>query len=44
MNNSNKPLFSVSNLQGGYGDIQILNGVSINVPEKNIVTIVGPNG
>ena len=44
MNNANNPLFAVSNLQGGYGDIQILNGVSINVPEKNIVTIVGPNG
>jgi ABC-type branched-subunit amino acid transport system ATPase component len=44
MNNSTNPLFSVSNLQGGYGDIQILNGVSISVPEKNIVTIVGPNG
>ena len=41
---SNKSLFTVSDLQGGYGDIQILNGVSINVPEKHIVTIVGPNG
>ncbi len=40
----NKSLFTVSDLQGGYGDIQILNGVSINVPEKHIVTIVGPNG
>ena len=44
MNNSTNPLFSVSNLQGGYGDVQILNGVSISVPEKHIVTIVGPNG
>jgi len=43
-NSSTNSLFTVSNLQGGYGDIQILNGVSINVPEKNIVTIVGPNG
>ena len=43
-NSSNKSLFTVSSLQGGYGDIQILNGVSIDVPEKNIVTIVGPNG
>ena len=42
--NSSDSLFTVSNLQGGYGDIQILNGVTINVPEKNIVTIVGPNG
>jgi ABC-type branched-subunit amino acid transport system ATPase component len=43
-NDSSNSLFTVSNLQGGYGDIQILNGVSISVPEKNIVTIVGPNG
>jgi ABC-type branched-subunit amino acid transport system ATPase component len=43
-NSSNTSLFTVSNLQGGYGDIQILNGVTIEVPEKNIVTIVGPNG
>jgi ABC-type branched-subunit amino acid transport system ATPase component len=43
-NNQNNPLFTISNLQGGYGDIQILNGVSINVPNKSVVTIVGPNG
>jgi ABC-type branched-subunit amino acid transport system ATPase component len=43
-NNQNNPLFTISNLQGGYGDIQILNGVSINVPDKSVVTIVGPNG
>jgi ABC-type branched-subunit amino acid transport system ATPase component len=43
-NNKNNPLFTISNLQGGYGDIQILNGVSINVPDKSVVTIVGPNG
>jgi len=41
---SNKVLFSIDELQGGYGDIQILNGVTIKVPDKSIVTIVGPNG
>ena len=41
---SNKILLTIENLQGGYGDVQILNGVSIKVPEKSIVTIVGPNG
>ena len=41
---SNKILLTIENLQGGYGDVQILNGVGIKVPEKSIVTIVGPNG
>ena len=41
---SNKILLTIENLQGGYGDVQILNGVSIKVPEKSIVTIVWPNG
>ena len=39
-----RPLLKISNLEGGYGDIKILNGVNIEVPEKAIVTIVGPNG
>jgi ABC-type branched-subunit amino acid transport system ATPase component len=39
-----QPLLKISNLEGGYGDIKILNGVNIEVPEKSIVTIVGPNG
>lgn len=34
----------ISGLEGGYGDIKILNGVNIDVPAKSIVTIVGPNG
>ncbi len=42
--NSDQVLFSVNDLQGGYGDIQILNGVTIKVPDQSIVTIVGPNG
>jgi ABC-type branched-subunit amino acid transport system ATPase component len=40
----NNTLLSIDSLQGGYADIQILNGVTIKVPEKSIVTIVGPNG
>ena len=43
-NDSGQPLFNIENLHGGYGDIQILNGVTIKVPNKTIVTIVGPNG
>lgn len=38
------PLFQLKNLEGGYGDIKILNGVNIDVPHGSIVTIVGPNG
>lgn len=41
---SNQALLTIEDLQGGYGDIQILNGVNIQVPDKSIVTIVGPNG
>jgi ABC-type branched-subunit amino acid transport system ATPase component len=41
---TNEALFSIDDLQGGYGDIKILNGVTIKVPDKSIVTIVGPNG
>jgi len=28
-NDSGQPLFNIENLHGGYGDIQILNGVTI---------------
>jgi ABC-type branched-subunit amino acid transport system ATPase component len=37
-------LLTIENLEGGYGDIKILNGVNIKVPAQSIVTIVGPNG
>jgi len=39
-----KPLLKIAGLEGGYGDIKILNGINIEVPEKSVVTIVGPNG
>ena len=39
-----QPLMKITGLEGGYGDIKILNGVNIEVPDKAIVTIVGPNG
>ncbi|MGD0205738.1 MAG: ATP-binding cassette domain-containing protein, partial [Dehalococcoidia bacterium] len=28
----------------GYGEVEILHGVSIKVEERGIVTIIGPNG
>ena len=41
---STQALLTIENLEGGYGDIKILNGVNIKVPAQSIVTIVGPNG
>ena len=34
----------LDNVVGGYGDTQILHGVSINVDPGEIVVIIGPNG
>ncbi len=39
-----EPLFSVQGLCSGYGDIQILWDIDINVPEGEITCIVGSNG
>ena len=43
MGNSNK-ILEVNNVFSGYGEIEILHGVSIDVYENEIVTIIGPNG
>lgn len=37
-------LLDASDIYGGYGDVDILNGVSVHVEPGEIVTIVGPNG
>jgi branched-chain amino acid transport system ATP-binding protein len=37
-------MFTIENLHVSYGDIQILWGVSLEVPEKSIVSLLGPNG
>ena len=34
----------IENLSAGYGDIQIIHEVTMNIPEGKIVTVVGPNG
>ena len=39
-----KKILNVNNVISGYGEIEILHGVSIEVYEKEIVTIIGPNG
>jgi len=37
-------LLTVSNVSSGYGDIAVLNGVSIDVAEGEIVSLIGANG
>ncbi len=37
-------LLKIKDLNAGYGDIKILRDVSINIPEKKIVALIGSNG
>lgn len=37
-------MLTLENLHVAYGDIQVLWGVSLEVPEKSIVALLGPNG
>jgi|TARA_B100001971_G_scaffold179416_1_gene174881 ABC-type branched-subunit amino acid transport system ATPase component len=37
-------VLKVRGLEGGYGSIQILNGIDLHVDEGEFVTIIGPNG
>jgi len=37
-------ILKVENLRGGYGETEILHGVSCRVDEGEVVTIIGPNG
>ena len=37
-------MLEVQNVFSGYGDMEVLHGVSISVAEDEIVTIIGPNG
>ena len=39
-----KPLLEVKGIEGGYGDIRILNGIDLYVDQGEFVTIIGPNG
>ncbi|MCH8906997.1 MAG: ABC transporter ATP-binding protein [Candidatus Heimdallarchaeota archaeon] len=39
-----KTILEIDNLQGGYGKVQILNDISLDLNEGEIVTIIGPNG
>ena len=39
-----EPLLRLERLRAGYGHVEVLHGVSLSVPEGQIVAIVGPNG
>jgi len=39
-----EPLLRVRGLEAGYGDVQVLWGIDLDVPRNAIVSIVGPNG
>lgn len=42
---SQKPaILSIAGLSAGYGDVQVLWGIDLDVPKGEIVSIVGPNG
>lgn len=38
------PLLEIHNVKAGYGQAQILNGVSLKLEAQQIVSVVGPNG
>ena len=39
-----KPVFEISGLTGGYGEVDILKGIDLHVMPEEIVTIAGTNG
>jgi branched-chain amino acid transport system ATP-binding protein len=37
-------MLTISNLTAGYGNVQVLHGISIDVPKGKVVTLIGSNG
>ena len=37
-------MLSIKNLEAGYGNVQVLQGISIDVPKGKVVTLIGSNG
>lgn len=37
-------MLSIKNLQAGYGKVQVLHGISLDVPKGQVVTLIGSNG
>ncbi|MGH2997598.1 MAG: ABC transporter ATP-binding protein [Gaiellaceae bacterium] len=40
----NRTLLSTVDLQAGYGELEVLHGVSVAVPSGGFVSVIGPNG
>ena len=40
----NAPMLTINNLVAGYGKVQVLHGISIEVPKGKVVTLIGSNG
>jgi branched-chain amino acid transport system ATP-binding protein len=37
-------MLTIANLSAGYGKVQVLHGISIEVPKGKVVTLIGSNG
>ena len=37
-------MLNIKNLHAGYGKVQVLHGISIEVPKGKVVTLIGSNG
>mgnify|MGYP002147996304 CR=1 FL=1 len=37
-------MLTIKNLVAGYGKVQVLHGISIDVPKGKVVTLIGSNG
>ena len=37
-------MLSIKNLQAGYGKVQVLHGINIEVPKSQVITLIGSNG
>src|SRR3954470_5617696 len=37
-------MLSISNLYAGYGNVEVLHGISLEVPKGKVVTLIGSNG
>ena len=38
------PMLTIKDLVAGYGKVQVLHGISIDVPKGKVVTLIGSNG
>ena len=37
-------MLQIKNLEAGYGKVQVLHGISIDIPKGKVVTLIGSNG